>query len=553
MNKFTATLFASVCFAGSAFAQGTDDCVAPTPLTAFGTVAFDTTVATTSGFDGGGTCATGSTTINQDLFWVFTAPATGDIQFDTDGSSYDTKLSVHMGTDCSATCVDYDDDGGAGLQSLIQVLGVTQGTQFVVQVGGFGTASGTGVLNIVQYVDPCSVAVDDSFEDNDLCTAPVTVPLGFLSGVYVSTTDLDYYRVTVQPGEILSATASNTTLGAVDVAIYDASCNVLDDPGFGPAEWSTIGAAGPVDLIVEVSMDDFASSNCTEYDLDLATMPDPCVGLPADSFEENDDCASALPLGDGFYPGLTVFDNDNDYFAVGIDAGVTMTADIFFTDDIADVDIYLWDPAIECDTNVAGTGGAYLVRGFSASDDEQITYTNNTGAAQNLIIEIDMFTGLGCNTYDLQVAGVNGMSGGPGTSYCSANANSTGIASEITATGSRLVADNDITLTATDLPPLAFGFFITSRQQNFVMNPAGSAGNLCLGGAIGRYVGAGQIMNSGTAGEISLTLDLTMIPQPNGFEAVMAGDQWNFQLWHRDSSPAGPTSNFTNGVSIDFI
>ena len=553
MFKTTATLFATVFFAGSAFAQGGDDCTVPTALSAFGTVNFDTTAATTTAFDGGGACGFGADQINQDLFWVFTSPITGDIDIDTDGSTFDTRISVHAGANCSATCLDTDDDGGTGLQSFIRLSGVTAGTQVLIQVGGFGTNSGSGQLNIEQFIDPCIAGIDDSLEDNDLCTAPRVILAGSFPALFVSRTDLDYYRITVQPGQILTAGASNTTVGAVDVAIFDASCNVLDDPGFGTAEVSTIGAAGPTDFIVEVTMDDFALSNCTEYDLDLFIVPDPC-SLPPDAFEDNDDCAGAVSLGDGLYTGLTVFDNDNDYFTFSLDAGATLTADIFFFDANADVDLYLWDPSVECDTNVAGTAGAFLVRGFSASDDENVTYTNASAFPMLLVLEIDMFTGGGCNSYDLQLVGVDGTTGTPGTNYCMANANTTGVSADISAAGSIAVASNDLTLTASNLPPQAFGFFIVSRTQNFVMNPAGSQGNLCIGGALGRYVGPGQIMNSGAAGEISLTVDLTAMPQPNGFVPAVSGDQWNFQLWHRDSSPTGgSSSNFTNGLQVDFI
>ena len=77
-------------------------------------------------------------------------------------------------------------------------------------------------------------------------------------------------------------------------------------------------------------------------------------------------------------------------------------------------------------------------------------------------------------------------------------------------------------------------------------------GNLCLAGPIGRYVGPGQIQNSGPMGQISLALDLTAVPTPGGPVAPLAGQSWNFQLWHRDGGPMGATSNFTDGVTVDF-
>ena len=119
--------------------------------------------------------------------------------------------------------------------------------------------------------------------------------------------------------------------------------------------------------------------------------------------------------------------------------------------------------------------------------------------------------------------------------------------------GGRTVAQNDLLLTANNLPASAFGFFLTSQTQGFVTQPAGSQGNLCLGGAIGRYVGAGQVLDSGAAGQFALTLDLNQMPTPTGLVPAVAGETWNFQSWFRDSVAGQATSNFTDAVSLSFL
>lgn len=145
------------------------------------------------------------------------------------------------------------------------------------------------------------------------------------------------------------------------------------------------------------------------------------------------------------------------------------------------------------------------------------------------------------------------VSGPIGSSFCTVNPNSTGALGELAAAGLNIVANNDVTLTASQLPADTFGFFITSLDQGFVMNPGGSSGNLCLSGSIGRYVGPGQILNSGPGQTFSLQLDLTQVPQPTGPVAVSAGQTWNFQTWFRDTTVSGAaTSNFTNGLEITF-
>ncbi len=122
------------------------------------------------------------------------------------------------------------------------------------------------------------------------------------------------------------------------------------------------------------------------------------------------------------------------------------------------------------------------------------------------------------------------------------------------ASGSAAVAANDLRLHAERLPALTFGFFLASRSPGFVTQPGGSAGNLCLSGDIGRYVGPGQIQNTGAAGAFSLAMDLQSIPQPAGPVAAAAGERWYFQAWFRDVTTTGvpmPTSNFTAALAVD--
>ncbi|MEZ6018408.1 MAG: hypothetical protein R3F49_25155 [Planctomycetota bacterium] len=141
---------------------------------------------------------------------------------------------------------------------------------------------------------------------------------------------------------------------------------------------------------------------------------------------------------------------------------------------------------------------------------------------------------------------------GLGVNYCAAVANSTGATGRMSATGNAVVAANNVILEASDLPNGSFGFFLTSRSAGFVANPGGSQGNLCLSGSVGRFVGPGQIQNSGTIGAIQLAIDLTSQPTPTGLVAVQAGETWNFTAWYRDVVSGSATSNFADGLEITF-
>lgn len=140
-----------------------------------------------------------------------------------------------------------------------------------------------------------------------------------------------------------------------------------------------------------------------------------------------------------------------------------------------------------------------------------------------------------------------------GGNYCAANTNSTGRRGSLRVSGSNHRAFNDLVLEATLLPLNATCFFLTSASQGFVANAGASAGNLCLGGAIGRYVGPGQVKNTGSAGQASLRLDLGQHPTATGLVSVSAGQTWNFQAWHRDTTSGGVlTSNFTDAATVVF-
>lgn len=136
-----------------------------------------------------------------------------------------------------------------------------------------------------------------------------------------------------------------------------------------------------------------------------------------------------------------------------------------------------------------------------------------------------------------------------GARYCSpAEINSTGSPATISAAGTNVALFNTFELTSTGLPTNQFGYYLTSATQGLINNPGGSQGHLCIGGQIGRFTQ--QVQSSGPAGEFSIQVDISALPSPLN-HAVIAGETWNFTCWYRDSNP-GPTSNFTDAISVTF-
>ncbi len=224
-------------------------------------------------------------------------------------------------------------------------------------------------------------------------------------------------------------------------------------------------------------------------------------------------------------------------------------------------------------------GGSIAAAANGLNEDGSVVFVNNLTpagigetyrwtAATGLIL-LDTFPQQGCLPFAVDasadgsvIVGRNGCQSSNqgwlyhtsqvGERYCSPVANSTGRGALLNIRGSALVSANDITLQAEFLPPSAFGFYVASRNQGNVPQPGGSQGVLCLGGAIARFIGPGQVLDSGATGTFSLDIDLNSVPAPTGVTAIQVGETWNFQAWHRDNNP-GATSNFTDAVSVMFL
>ncbi|MCP5022233.1 MAG: hypothetical protein GY930_10695 [bacterium] len=421
-------------------------CSTATTLVGTGTTPFDTTTAYTSGFDGGGACGGGSDTINQDIFYQWTVPATGDYQFDTDTSSFDTKLSIHTGTGCAATCSAYDNDGGMGFQSLITLTGLNVGDMLLIQVGGFGTESGAGVLNISPWVDPCAV--------------------------------------------------------------------------------------------------------------------------PDDMFEENDDCVSAVAMVDGTYPALFAKKGDKDHYSLCVANGGSLDVDILFTHANGDMNIFLWDAA-DPNCGTSHPGSTFLAEGWSVNDNESISWTNTTGADLDVILEVTMYDGSvsDCNNYDLIISGSGTCGGGVGSTFCDPAANnSTGAPTVLTGSwGSGVGSDLHLEVTggipgelvyilagneATAGAPISNGQFCligTSTAQFFRYNVIGTDWS-----SIGGFDPTGTMINSSGTSTTGFGYDVPSTIPAAVPVAIMAGDTWHFQAWFRDTPAAVGSSNFSNGLSVNF-
>ena len=136
--------------------------------------------------------------------------------------------------------------------------------------------------------------------------------------------------------------------------------------------------------------------------------------------------------------------------------------------------------------------------------------------------------------------------GGPiGENYCGPNIpNSTGLPGVLSGYGSERIVRNDVTVTASQLPPGQFGYFLVSRTEGF-FTPPWPYGFICLAGNIGRYNG-----DVGQGPSFSVQIDLNNLPTTDpGSQQTLPGETLHFQCWYRD---VGNWFNFTDGLKITF-
>ncbi len=131
-----------------------DDCQNAMPISDVKSLAFDTSDAT---FDGGGDCMA-----SPNIWYCYTAPCTGEATISLCGSGFDTMLAVYDGCGCDAEQGDMlaCNDDACDTQSEV-TINVIAGQKYLIEVGGYGTETGQGLLAI-----------------NTSCEAEVTPDLG---------------------------------------------------------------------------------------------------------------------------------------------------------------------------------------------------------------------------------------------------------------------------------------------------------------------------------------------------------------------------------------
>ncbi len=384
----------------------------------------------------------------------------------------------------------------------------------------------------------CTNGTDDSFEPNQSCAAAPLISLASLDDLVVTGTNPDYYKILVPAGRDFEASTSG--LG-VQFSIYDENCSLVSGSGAWENTFTT-----PKEFFVKVES---TTGGCVDYDLDFFTS---CF-VGSEEFEDNDTIATAAPLSDGSYLGLSVIVGDDDFYSLCVAPGATLRMDMNYLDLLAWARIELINaPGHTQNNSNLGMGS--------------VVFTNQTTATVTVIAHISVSFAMpyDCTPYDLGVLGSIPCPGTNTTTFCDpAMPNSTGQSTAMTASfGSS--AGSGLHIECTSGPPGQFAYVLMGSSFSEPGLPFGQ-GFFCLstapGNLIARYNVSGGSLNStgffdasGVLTNLSGTSTIgtgfdvpTLIP--NGGQMIFASESWSFQLWHRDLMGQ---SNFSNGVTATF-
>jgi hypothetical protein len=142
-----------------------DFCATPIALVG-NTAAIDNTAATTDGPTETLCDASGDNQVSKDIWYRWVAPCSGSTTVDLCTATFDTKLAVYAACPSSPnTAIVCNDDacGTGGLRSRVTFAAVG-GTAYLIRLGGYQGASGTGTLTVTPPVcgpsnDNCAAAV----------------------------------------------------------------------------------------------------------------------------------------------------------------------------------------------------------------------------------------------------------------------------------------------------------------------------------------------------------------------------------------------------------
>lgn len=222
-------------------------------------------------------------------------------------------------------------------------------------------------LSVVIDTTNRPVCSDDNFEENDDAEqAAETVP-GEFADLSVCPGDVDFFAVALERGQTMTVSLTfSHEAGDLDLQILApggeevlAESVTADDNE--EATTPAIEVSG--DVLIRVSGATPAVTNV--YDLSITTTeaPQPCED---DTLEPNDAREDAGTVAPGLISDLRLCPGDEDWFAIGLNAGDDIRVELNFSHDAGDLDLLLFAPDVEMP----------LAASRTRNDDEGVGFTD---------------------------------------------------------------------------------------------------------------------------------------------------------------------------------
>mgnify|MGYP006279319525 CR=1 FL=1 len=239
-----------------------------------------------------------------------------------DGYTVDRSLSVSDGESVDAAAAE---DGN--------------GTYYVV-VSGYDGATNGYDLNVTVEDDPAADA-GDRYEPNDRMGDAASIETGDHDGLSVVNGEEDYFAVSVDEGDRVSATIDfDHENGDLDLTLFGPDGDVLDS-SYSTTDGESVEAVAESggEYYVQVAGYDRATNG---YDLTVSTAE--AESAENDDLEPNDERENATEIDLGEHDDLRVVDGERDYYAVSVDAGERLNVDVEFDDAEGDLDLAVLGP-----------------------------------------------------------------------------------------------------------------------------------------------------------------------------------------------------------------
>jgi len=194
-----------------------------------------------------------------------------------------------------------------------------------------------------------------------------------------------------------------------------------------------------------------------------------------------------------------------------------------------------------------GPGGPQAEGGWFRHEFRVASFVSTTSGMRLRFNASDLGTGsiVEAAVDDVTITVLEGLLATP-TNYCTAVPNTTGNTGSIGFAGSQRVPLNAALLTGQGFPASSLGLFFMGSQQGQVPL-TNSQGFLCVSGTLLRLP---VVQVDPALGVVSFALDFTNAT--TAASLITGGSTWNFQFWHRDTVGGMPTSNTSDGLSVEF-